>query len=87
MITFNSPTTKYKFTKKKSGVVSDVYNESPKKIQIVLSNEASLEDLLEAFEDFIVACGFSLRDNEKVAIIREVENEEEIQEDESDTDI
>jgi hypothetical protein len=80
MIVFQKPTTSYKFTKKTSGISSDVHSESPKKIQIVLSEDCSLEELLETFQDFLTACGFYLAENESLAIIKMNESDREEEE-------
>ena len=80
MILFQQPTTTYKFTKKTSGISSEVHSEPPKKIQVVLSDDCDLEELLETFQDFLVACGFSLAENEFLAILKENESDEEKEE-------
>jgi hypothetical protein len=80
MIIFNEPQITYKFTKKFSGIASDVHSECPKKVQITLSEEPDLEELLETFQDFLIACGFFLAEDEKVAIIKETEEEEDSEE-------
>ena len=77
MIVFDKPTTTYKFTKKFSGINSEVHTECPKKVQIILSDDADLDELLETFQDFLIACGFALAEDEKLVIIKETENNEE----------
>jgi hypothetical protein len=81
MIIFNEPQITYKFTKKFSGISSDVHSECPKKVQITLSEEPDLEELLETFQDFLIACGFFLAEDEKIAIIKQIDGEEDPEED------
>ena len=83
MIIRNNPTTTFKFVKEVSEVVSEIESLPGEKIEISLSGESDLENLLEAFERFLAASGFYLAENESVGIIREIEERD----DESDTDI
>lgn len=80
MIVFKDPQITYKFTKKFSGINSEVHSECPKKVQITLSEEPDLEELLETFQDFLIACGFFLAEDEKLAIIKETEEEKDLEE-------
>jgi hypothetical protein len=83
MIVFQQPTVSYKFTKKTSGISSEVHSEPPKKIQVTLSDDCDLEELLESFQDFLIACGFYLAENESLAIIKEIESENEEEKEEN----
>jgi hypothetical protein len=84
MIVFQQPTVSYKFTKKTSGTSSEVHSEPPKKIQVTLSEDCDLEELLETFRDFLVACGFSLAENEFLAILKENESDDDEKEENED---
>lgn len=72
MISLKPPTISYKFVKK----CSDTRSEPSKKIQMVIYEDANLEQLIETFENFLLACGFFLAEDEKVAIIKETSTEE-----------
>jgi len=85
MIIREEPTSSYKFIKDVSEVVSEIAHLPGEKVEISLSGEPDLEDLLETFEKFLIASGFYLAQNESVGIIREVEERD--SEDESDTEI
>lgn len=85
MIIQNNNSIHYKFIKEVSGS-SFMGNEiSPKKIEFTISDETSLEDLLETFRDFVVASGFFLEESENICIVKE-QSEEENTEDEGTTD-
>jgi len=85
MIIREEPTTVYKFIKEESEVVSEISPLPGEKIEISLSGEADLENILETFEKFLIASGFYLAQNESVGIIREIEKRD--IEDENDTEI
>ncbi len=65
----------YKFTKKISG--SSVAPELPGKISIEIKEDLDLDDLLQTFESFLIACGFGLSDSEKLAIVSTESRDEE----------
>lgn len=85
MIIRNEPDVYYKFIKEDAGSEGIAAMPS-KRIEITLADDVSLEDLLETFQEFIIASGFHLAPNECVAIIRETEQERDT-EDESDSEI
>jgi hypothetical protein len=68
----------YKFTKKISG--SSLAPELPGKVSIEIKEDLDLEDLLETFENFLVACGFTLNESERVAIVSTIERDEDFSE-------
>jgi hypothetical protein len=85
MILQQEPDVCYKFIKESSGV-DGICPEPPTKIKISLYDDVSLDVLLESFRDFLVASGFQLKDDESVAIIKEIAEERD-PEDESDSEI
>lgn len=85
MILQQEPDVCYKFIKESSGV-DGICPEPPTKIKISLHDDVSLDVLLESFRDFLVASGFQLKDDESVAIIKEIAEERD-PEDESDSEI
>ena len=85
MILQQEPDVCYKFIKESSGV-GGICPEPPTKIKISLYDDVSLDVLLESFRDFLVASGFQLKDDESVAIIKEIAEERD-PEDESDSEI
>ena len=86
MIIQKQPEVYYKFIKENQGI-DGIVSIPPKKVEITLGDEVSLEDLLETFQEFLVASGFVLGDNESVAIIRETTEERDQEEDESDPEV
>ena len=85
MILREDPTTTYKFIKEDSEVVSDISPLPGERVEISLSGEPDLENVLESFERFLIASGFHLAENESIGIIREIETRD--PENESDTEI
>jgi molybdopterin-guanine dinucleotide biosynthesis protein len=66
-----------------SATYTFVYNspeENNKTVVVSVNDDASLEDLMNSFLDFVLACGFSVPDGAVLALITEVPEEE------SDTD-
>lgn len=72
MISLKPPLISYKFLKK----CSDSCSEPSKKIEMVIYEDANLEQLIETFESFLLACGFYLAEDEKIAIIKETSSED-----------
>ena len=85
MMVQQQPDVCYKFIKESSGV-DGICPEPPTKVKISLYDDVSLDILLESFRDFLVASGFQLKDDESVAIIKEIAEERD-PEDESDSEI
>jgi hypothetical protein len=85
MILREDPTTTYKFIKEDSEVISDISPLPGERVEISLTGEPDLENVLEAFERFLIASGFHLAENESIGIIREIETRD--PENESDTEI
>jgi len=85
MMVQQQPDVCYKFIKESSGV-DGICPEPPTKVKISLYDDVSLDILLESFRDFLVASGFQLKDDESVAIIKEIAEERDT-EDESDSEI
>jgi hypothetical protein len=83
MIVREEPHLLYKFIKETTECVSEVDPIPGKRVEICLNGQASLEDLLESFEEFLFICGFYLAENESVGIIREIEERD----NEGDTEI
>lgn len=77
MIIREEPEFRYKFIQKSSAVDSLVDPLPGKKVKVILEGEPSLENLLETFQDFLVACGFYLAENESLAIIKHTNAESE----------
>ena len=78
-------TKQYTFTMVETS--EDSSEETPfvsKKIEISIADNPSIDEILEAFEDFLQANGFRLAENEYVSIVREIKKESE---DENDTKI
>jgi hypothetical protein len=85
MILREDPTTTYKFIKEDSEVISDISPLPGERVEISLTGEPDLENVLEVFERFLIASGFHLAENESIGIIREIETRD--PENESDTEI
>jgi hypothetical protein len=85
MILREDPTTTYKFIKEDSEVISDISPLPGERVEIALTGEPDLDNVLEAFERFLIASGFHLAMNESIGIIREIETRD--QENEGDSEI
>jgi len=82
MISLKPPLISYKFLKK----CSDSRSEPSKKIEMIIYEDANLEQLIETFESFLLASGFYLAEDEKLAIIKESSSEDNLN-DECNTDL
>ena len=63
---------------------SDVEPFITKKVEISIADNPALDEILASFEDFLLANGFRLNENESLAIVKQIEENPE-NENESDS--